>query len=341
MVRLPVKSSRLLLCLSCLIFSGCAVNHGAHFSVAPEYDKVKMSALAQAAASRRQSSPDKTHDDVKSDQITITGFNKFQVSEKSSPKPVSKPVELPPLPESRELTIEFDETKDFQPIELTGIRFPQPASAVDPEPETPVVAQKPVITTTEEPEFHFIQQQTQPAPVPPAPDTPMTPAPANPPAAKKAPRLVELGLKPLTSLTLNTKPPTGDLPTNTAAEHLADIPAEKVTMGTTRDWQLMNKDWVAAAVPHNPLYFEEPYLERYGYNYGPAIQPFISAGRFFGRIPALPYMIGAYPLYECQYTLGYEKPGNCPPYQVERLPLSARGALFESLTVTGLVFLIP
>ncbi|QDT26482.1 hypothetical protein Enr10x_17860 [Gimesia panareensis] len=332
MIRLQVNPPRFLLCLCCLFVSGCATNQAALFSVAPEYDTVKMSALAQAAASRRQSTPDKTHDDVKSDQITITGFNKYQNHQKSKPESVPEPVTLPPLPEPRKISLEFDEKTDFQPIELTGVRFPEPVS------EAPVEAKKPVIESESEPEFYFVQE---PAAVPPAPETPLPMPETAKPDQKKSPRLVELGLKPLTSLTLNTKPPTGDLPTNTAAEHLGEIPAEKVTMGTTRDWQLVTKDWVAAAVPHNPLYFEEPYLERYGYNYGAAIQPFISAGRFFGRIPALPYMIGAYPLYECQYTLGYERPGNCPPYQVERLPVSGRGALFESLTVTGLVFLIP
>ncbi len=337
-MRLPASPQRLLLCLCCLFFSGCAVNQGAHFSVPPEYDKVKVSALAQAAQSRRESAPVKTYDDVKSDQITITGFNKYRNSEKKQVKAETEPATLPPMPEPRKIAVEFNEATDFQPIELTGIRFPDLADQSTAAPESPVEAQKPVIIPEPEPEFHFVQQ---PAVVPPAPDTPMPVPEKGKPLARKSPRLVELGLKPLTSLTLNTKPPTGDLPANTAAQHLSDIPAENVTMGTTRDWQLMTKDWVAAAVPHNPLYFEEPYLERYGYNYGPAVQPFISAGRFFGRIPALPYMIGAYPLYECQYSLGYERPGNCPPYQVERLPLSARGALFESLTVTGLVFLIP
>jgi len=55
----------------------------------------------------------------------------------------------------------------------------------------------------------------------------------------------------------------------------------------------------------------------------------------------LPYMIGAYPMHENRYSLGYARPGDDPPYQVEKLPFSARGALFESLTATGLVFLIP
>lgn len=333
-MRLPVKQSCVMACLCCLFFSGCAANQGALYSVAPEYDKVKMSALAKAAETRRQAAPVKTHDVVKSDQITITGFNKYRIPQKTNSEAALDLVKLPPMPKPREFSLEFDETTDFQPIELTGVRFPDLPQV--PVAEPPVEAQKPLIET--EAEFHFVQQ---PATVPPAPDARRATPENKTTAQKQVPKLVELDLKPLTELTLNTKPPTGDLPTNTAARHLGEIPAEQVTMGTTRDWQLMNKDWVAAAVPHNPLYFEEPYLERYGYNYGPAVQPFISAGRFFGRLPALPYMIGAYPLYECQYSLGYERPGNCPPYQVERLRFSARGALFESLTATGLVFLIP
>lgn len=341
MIGSPANQMRILACLCCLFISGCATNQGALFSVAPEYDKAKLSALSRSAESRRQAVPFKTNEDVKSDQTLITGFNKNQIPTRSQTQIglEQNNVLSPKIEESESL--EFDESAEFQAIELTGVSFPT-IPVLQAVKEPPVEAQKPVSV----PEFELIQKSTPPAPaatvqpqaVPPEPKT-VPPVDASP--EKKSSRLVELGLKPLTTLNLNTRPPAGDLPGNTAGQYLEKIPAEKVTMGTTREWSLVTKEWEAPAVPHNPLYFEEPYLERYGYNYGPVIQPFISAGRFFGRMPALPYMIGAYPLDECQYSLGYDRPGNCPPYQVERLPFSARGALFESLTVTGLVFLIP
>ncbi|MCA9007815.1 MAG: hypothetical protein KDA70_21265 [Planctomycetaceae bacterium] len=287
--------------------------------------------MAKALEARSQDSPQKTISDVKSDSFRVTGFNKYTHSPNWTIKNASAEAIQADKPVIQDL--EFDETSQFHSIELVDARFETI--------EEPVEAQKPDL---EEPEIQFVLDPKPMAlpSVPPAPETGATLPGAKQENQKSGkPHLVELGLKPLTELTLNTKPPTGDLPSNIAGEQLEKMPVEQVVMGTTRDWTLTTKEWEAPAIPYNPLYFEEPYLERYGYNYGPAIQPFISAGRFFGRVPALPYMIGAYPIHECQYNLGYDRPGNCPPYQVERLPVSARGAVFESLTVTGLIFLIP
>ncbi len=320
-----------LTCISCLLISGCAVNQGAHFSVAPEFDHSKYAAMAKALDARSQNTPKKTINDVKADSFRVTGFNKYEFTTKRVEQNVSAASIQADKPVTQAL--EFDETSQFQSIELVETSLELTGE--------PVEARKPIL---EAPEIQLIlgpKPMTLPS-VPPAPESGVAkPAPQQVNQKTKSPHLVELGLKPLTELTLNTKPPTGDLPVNTAGAQLEKIPVQQVVMGTTRDWTLTTKEWEAPAIPCNPLYFEEPYLERYGYNYGPAIQPFISAGRFFGRVPALPYMIGANPIHECEYDLGYERPGDCPPYQVERLPFSARGALFESLTVTGLIFLIP
>ncbi|WP_145223980.1 hypothetical protein [Gimesia algae] len=287
--------------------------------------------MAKAMEARSQDTPQKTIDDVNSDSFRVTGFNKYGFTTNRRNQKVSGTTiqtDQPVVPD-----LEFDESSQFQSIELVDARLELI--------EEPVEAQKPVL---EVPEIQFIlapKPMTLPS-VPPAPESGAAiPETKQMKQKTNSPHLVELGLKPLTELTLNTKPSTGELPVNTAGAQLEKIPVEQVVMGTTRDWSLTTKEWEAPAIPCNPLYFEEPYLERYGYNYGPAIQPFISAGRFFGRVPALPYMIGANPIHECEYDLGYERPGNCPPYQVERLPFSARGVLFESLTVTGLIFLIP
>ncbi|QDT79611.1 hypothetical protein Mal35_30750 [Gimesia maris] len=330
-MRLLANHPIVLTCVCCLLISGCAVNQGAHFSVAPEYDHARYSAISKAMEARSQDSPQRTIDDVKSNSFRVTGFNKFNYPA----KPLDQSLTAESIQADKPVVqdLEFDEASQFHSIELVEASF----ATID----EPVEAQKPVL---EKPEMEFVldpRPMTLPT-VPPAPASGAAlPGSKQEKQKSVSPHLVELGLKPLTELTLNTKPPTGDLPANTAGAQLEKIPVQQVVMGTTRDWSLTTKEWEAPAIPYNPLYFEEPYLERYGYNYGPAIQPFISAGRFFGRVPALPYMIGAYPIHECQYDLGYERPGDCPPYQVERLPFSARGALFESLTVTGLIFLIP
>jgi len=108
-----------------------------------------------------------------------------------------------------------------------------------------------------------------------------------------------------------------------------------------RLWNPTNYHWMASGLHHNPLYFEDVQLERYGHSWGPYLQPVISGGRFFLTIPVLPYKMGLKPPAECVYTLGHYRPGNCAPYMLDPLPLSVRAALFEAGVWTGGVALIP
>ncbi|MCA9179352.1 MAG: hypothetical protein KDB14_33070 [Planctomycetales bacterium] len=98
--------------------------------------------------------------------------------------------------------------------------------------------------------------------------------------------------------------------------------------------------WVAPGTMHQPLYFEDVNLERAGHSWL-WLQPAASAAHFFGRIPALPYLLVAHPPRECVYTLGHYRPGSCAP-MLRRWPrprLSA--ALAQAGLSTGLVFLVP
>jgi hypothetical protein len=99
--------------------------------------------------------------------------------------------------------------------------------------------------------------------------------------------------------------------------------------------------WKASELMHKPLYFEEVALERYGHTAGPIWQPVISSGHFFANIAVMPYKMGIHPMTECQYALGYYRPGNCAPWQLPAVPLSGRGALYQAKVVTGSVFLLP
>ena len=74
---------------------------------------------------------------------------------------------------------------------------------------------------------------------------------------------------------------------------------------------------------------------------GPWVQPFASAAHFFLTIPILPYKMGLEPPNECIYALGYCRPGNCAPYMLDPIPISARAALFEAGAWVGGVFAIP
>lgn len=126
--------------------------------------------------------------------------------------------------------------------------------------------------------------------------------------------------------------------------------------GESRPWMLSTYEWEAPATRHLPLLFEEPNLERLGYNWGvrthwkgcegmiqasDCLQPFVSAAHFFGRVPALPYLLGVDKPCEPIYTLGVDRPGSPVLYRQNYIPWSLRGALYEAGVIVGLVYAIP
>jgi hypothetical protein len=108
-----------------------------------------------------------------------------------------------------------------------------------------------------------------------------------------------------------------------------------------RSWQPSTLTWKATGVCHKPLYFEEPQLERYGHTTGHIKQPLLSGAHFFLNLVALPYNAGINPPWECQYPLGYYRPGSCAPWLVPPVPLSVRGALWEAGAIVGGIAIIP
>ena len=110
---------------------------------------------------------------------------------------------------------------------------------------------------------------------------------------------------------------------------------------SVRNWTPSTFTWTASALCHKPLYFEEVQLERYGHTAGPFKQPIISGAHFFLNIAALPYKMAINPPMECQYPLGYYRPGNCAPWHIPPIPLSLRGAAAETGVWVGGIFIIP
>lgn len=108
-----------------------------------------------------------------------------------------------------------------------------------------------------------------------------------------------------------------------------------------RTWLASQITWKASNLIHKPLYFEEVNLERYGHTAGPFLQPVVSSAHFFVNVAVLPYKMGVHSPHECQYVLGYYRPGNCAPWIVPPVPLSLRGALFQAGAITGQGLLIP
>lgn len=123
-----------------------------------------------------------------------------------------------------------------------------------------------------------------------------------------------------------------------------DLPAECPLGGirtAQRAWLASTLLYHASALCHKPLYFEEVQLERYGHTAGPFRQPIISGAHFIISLAALPYQMGIHPPTECQYPLGYYRPGNCAPWMIPPIPLSVEGAKWEIAAALGMIYLIP
>lgn len=107
-----------------------------------------------------------------------------------------------------------------------------------------------------------------------------------------------------------------------------------------RNWIPQTFTWTASNLCHKTLFFENVQLERYGHSHGPFTQPVQSVAHFFVSLVTVPYQAAIHPANECQYALGYYRPGNCAPWLKDPIPISLDGARRQALAVTGLS-LIP
>ncbi|MCA9081217.1 MAG: hypothetical protein KDA58_11710 [Planctomycetaceae bacterium] len=99
--------------------------------------------------------------------------------------------------------------------------------------------------------------------------------------------------------------------------------------------------WEAANVYHNPLYFEDVELERYGHAYPYGLQPVASLAKFGVQTIGLPYLIAMDPVWQKHYALGYYRPGDCAPKLHYQIPLDKKAALTAAGVYTGLFFIFP
>ena len=109
-----------------------------------------------------------------------------------------------------------------------------------------------------------------------------------------------------------------------------------------RNFANLDYSWKASNVHSNPLYFEDPNLERYGHIHRPLIQPVASIARFNLQLLGLPYQMAMQPVSKCVYPLGHFRPGdiNAPKYYYQ-IPLNPWAALLTAEVYTGLFFIIP
>lgn len=99
--------------------------------------------------------------------------------------------------------------------------------------------------------------------------------------------------------------------------------------------------WMASNLKHDPLYFEDVALERYGHTYPDCVQPFVSVGKFGLQVVGLPYLVALDPVWCEEYALGYYRPGDCAPHLCYVPPFNKEAALTSAGIYTGLFFLFP
>jgi hypothetical protein len=100
-------------------------------------------------------------------------------------------------------------------------------------------------------------------------------------------------------------------------------------------------NWEASNLYHNPLYFQDVGLERYGHTHHPLVQPFVSTGIFTTQLFGLPYQMAIDPVCKKMYTLGYYRPGECAPKKHYRVPWNSDAAVVQIGVMTGLIYLFP
>lgn len=99
--------------------------------------------------------------------------------------------------------------------------------------------------------------------------------------------------------------------------------------------------WQATDQWHNPLYFEDPALERYGHVHHECVQPFVSVAKFGVQLVGLPYQMTIDPVCKKMYNLGYYRPGECAPKKYYRIPWNTHAAVNEAAVWTGLFYIFP
>ena len=100
-------------------------------------------------------------------------------------------------------------------------------------------------------------------------------------------------------------------------------------------------NWEASNLYHNPLYFQDAPLERYGHTHCCLVQPFASVGKFSLQLLGLPYQATIDPGCKHMYALGWYRPGECAPKKCYQIPWNWDAAMVEAGAATGMVFFLP
>jgi hypothetical protein len=123
----------------------------------------------------------------------------------------------------------------------------------------------------------------------------------------------------------------------TPTESLPESPLQR----GGQEWERTVCSWAAPNTFSYPRYFEDRMVERHGHLQLGHLEPFASGARFFATVPMLPYLMTIRDPCDCEYTLGYYRPGSCAPVMLQRPPLDRRAVIVESAAIAGAVIAIP
>jgi hypothetical protein len=152
------------------------------------------------------------------------------------------------------------------------------------------------------------------------------------------PQEMRTWFKPIGEIRVNRPPSPGEMPQD-CSEDLFTPPSREPFRRAIN--YRCTFHWVASNMAHQPLYWDDQPLERYGQSVLPLAQPVLSGVHFFATFPVIPYEIGLDGTYDLIYTLGYYRPGDCAPPTLQWLPFQWDAAILEAGTMTGLIFLAP
>lgn len=134
---------------------------------------------------------------------------------------------------------------------------------------------------------------------------------------------------------------TGVRPTDVTVDRLP--PSQPLPVGDSRigDWGMTTKPWVPGGFCHQPLYFEDPMLERHGHVRFPVLQPVASGFRFFGTVATLPYLATLRHPLDDVHTLGAYQPGTAAPVLRYRAHYDSVALRNQFIATAGTAVAVP
>jgi len=134
----------------------------------------------------------------------------------------------------------------------------------------------------------------------------------------------------------------GRTPDGIRDEDFAMHPLPETADERMMGWNWSVCQWAAPNTFSNPRYFEDRMLERHGHRrFSCYLQPFASGARFVSDTLLLPYEMAIRPGCDCEYTLGYYRPGSQVPGFFQRPPYDRDAVIIQSAYTAGAMIILP